>query len=608
MPAVIEKMTEPEALGVGVCEPVVFDGCFGWYHPGSANLGVVLCGPHGYEELCAHRHWRDLARNLSAHGLPTLRFDYPGTGDSAGDDGMPGRVQAWVDGIRAAIDTLQRISGVGRVALVGLRIGAILAMAAAERGDGLAALVLLAPPGSGAACVRELRALAMLRAAPRHRDAAASGRPGDLEAAGFVYTRETLADLAAMSLLQPGSAPARDILLLNRPNAVPDKAFHERLLQCGASVEEDVFQDYPLLIRNADQSEYPTEGFGHVIGWLAGLAGDAPAPAASPAGPAIIRLSGADERPAFFNRDPDLFGVFCDPKGSSPMPALVFLNTGSNHRIGTSRMTVTMARRLSGMGFASLRLDVGGIGDSDAPAGRSANHPNNPGVVADVSQAIDWLNDRGFAEVILIGLCSGAKLALETTLRDERVVGQVLLNLQGFWKPVDAIAQYVSRRAYFRLARRGSTWSRAVRGEIDMRGIAKAFAVRYAQSVAHTVTEAWGKLQRKDGIRGATLKQFEGFAKRGVKTAFVYVEEDPGLDEMEVIFGRGAPMLRAIPNVSIAIINEGDHIFSWDYHRRHLFSVVEHILASMVPAMNTKQAPKPLPATAPSRPLTASSR
>ncbi len=391
-----------------------------------------------------------------------------------------------------------------------------------------------------------------------------------------------------------------------------------------------MFQDYPRLIRNADSSEYPTEGFNRVVNWLTGLAGAAPEPhrvelepnearthafgerlypmadrrgpddALAPAtiGPAIVRLSGADERPVFFNRSPDLFGIICEPKGSSRLPALVFLNTGSNHRIGTSRMTVTMARQLANMGFASLRLDIGGIGDSDAPAGRSANHPNNPAVVADVSRAIDWLNDRGFAEVILIGLCSGAKLALETALRDERVVGQVLLNLQGFWKPVDAIAQYVSRRAYFRLARRGSTWSRAVRGEIDIRGIAKAFAVRYAESVAHTVTEAWGKLRQRDGTRGATLKQFHGLAARGVKTAFVYVEEDPGLDEIEVIFGRGAATLRAVSNVSITIINEGDHIFSWDYHRRHLFSQVEHLLASMVPAANFQPGAKTTPSGA----------
>ena len=33
--------------GEVLCEPIVFAGCLGWYHPGSGQLGVVLCGPHG---------------------------------------------------------------------------------------------------------------------------------------------------------------------------------------------------------------------------------------------------------------------------------------------------------------------------------------------------------------------------------------------------------------------------------------------------------------------------------------------------------------------------------------------------------------------------------
>ena len=69
--------------------PVVFDGCFGWLHPAAGNRGVVLCAPHGYEELCVHRQWASLAERLAAAGLPTLRFDYRGTGNSVGDDEEP---------------------------------------------------------------------------------------------------------------------------------------------------------------------------------------------------------------------------------------------------------------------------------------------------------------------------------------------------------------------------------------------------------------------------------------------------------------------------------------------------------------------------------------
>ena len=101
------------------------------------------------EELCVHRHWRALAQRLSEQDLPTLRFDYPGTGDSADDDETPDRVRAWVESISDAVRTLRRVAGIERVALVGLRMGAMLATAAAEEIDDLSALVLLAPIGSG---------------------------------------------------------------------------------------------------------------------------------------------------------------------------------------------------------------------------------------------------------------------------------------------------------------------------------------------------------------------------------------------------------------------------------------------------------------------------
>jgi pimeloyl-ACP methyl ester carboxylesterase len=187
-----------------MCNPITFDGCFGWYHPGSADLGVVLCAPHGHEELCAHRHWRAVAHNIAARGLPVLRFDYPGTGDSADDDDTPGRVRAWIQSIHDAAVALRAASGVERIALVGLRIGAPLALAAAEEMSDVAAIALLAPMTSGESCVRELRVLAMMATAKRHRGMQASTRTGSLEPAGFLYTKETLDDLRALPCCEAG--------------------------------------------------------------------------------------------------------------------------------------------------------------------------------------------------------------------------------------------------------------------------------------------------------------------------------------------------------------------------------------------------------------------
>ena len=60
---------------------------FGWLHwpdDGTARAGVVVCPPSGYEAVCAHRTLRVVAERLAERGFAVLRFDYDGTGDSAG--------------------------------------------------------------------------------------------------------------------------------------------------------------------------------------------------------------------------------------------------------------------------------------------------------------------------------------------------------------------------------------------------------------------------------------------------------------------------------------------------------------------------------------------
>ena len=62
---------------------VRFGDCFGWvHHYSGSDRGAILCAATGYEALGTHQSWRVLADRLAAAGLPTLRFDYPGYGDS----------------------------------------------------------------------------------------------------------------------------------------------------------------------------------------------------------------------------------------------------------------------------------------------------------------------------------------------------------------------------------------------------------------------------------------------------------------------------------------------------------------------------------------------
>jgi pimeloyl-ACP methyl ester carboxylesterase len=97
------------------------------------DTAVLFCPPLGREYMRTHRGLVRLAERLAREGYHVLRFDYYATGDSAGDDG-DGTVQQWTDDARTAIQELRDLSGVERIIILGIRMGAALAtLAATER-------------------------------------------------------------------------------------------------------------------------------------------------------------------------------------------------------------------------------------------------------------------------------------------------------------------------------------------------------------------------------------------------------------------------------------------------------------------------------------------
>jgi len=171
---------------------------FGVYTPargGTATArAIVLCHPFGQEYLRAHRSLRQLAAMLANSGIHVLRFDYHGTGDSAGE--MTGASLAgWKKDIETAIEELRDTCGAARVGLLGLRLGATLAaQVVVARPKDVDALVLWDPIVSGRAYLEELRHSAdPVRARP-----AESG--GGFEVLGFPLTAAMAGEMAAADL------------------------------------------------------------------------------------------------------------------------------------------------------------------------------------------------------------------------------------------------------------------------------------------------------------------------------------------------------------------------------------------------------------------------
>jgi exosortase A-associated hydrolase 1 len=88
-------------------------------------LGVVIVVGGPQYRVGSHRQFVHLARRLAAAGIPALRFDYRGMGDSDGDLRSFETID---DDLRRSIDVLGAESGVARCALWGLCDGATAAL------------------------------------------------------------------------------------------------------------------------------------------------------------------------------------------------------------------------------------------------------------------------------------------------------------------------------------------------------------------------------------------------------------------------------------------------------------------------------------------------
>jgi pimeloyl-ACP methyl ester carboxylesterase len=201
-------------------EPLVFGSSerplFGMYHPGSERgfftRGVVLAYPLGNEYFSAYSSFRQLALQLSQAGRPILRFDYYGTGDSAGETGE-GDVRQWCDDLRSAIEELRATARVEVVDLVGLRLGASIAALVASE-EPVERIVLWEPVVHGRTYLDELQeaqARFLEISSSRPRGAAAGG--ASFEAVGFPVSPELERSIEDLTLLTLDQAPSQALVL-----------------------------------------------------------------------------------------------------------------------------------------------------------------------------------------------------------------------------------------------------------------------------------------------------------------------------------------------------------------------------------------------------------
>jgi alpha-beta hydrolase superfamily lysophospholipase len=578
----------PEPLSFGPAERPLF----GWLHHAAAgapkrSMGVVICKPFGYEAICAHRSLRHFAAAAAELGVAALSFDYDGTGDSAGSDQDPARWKAWVASVHHAVDELKRRTAVERVALLGTRLGASLASAAAIDRDDVVGFVAIVPVVRGSAWLRELNALELaMRFAGPPPGLEANGNE---ESVGFVITPETKASLRGVDLTSATRPPASDVLILDRNDLPLNGAWAERLAALGARVDHRRLPGYAHMMRDPHDAIVPTEMVAAFSDWVDGHAEKTTAHASpvtrthATVGPIPV-APGVEETSGYLEEGHNVFGVVSAPRGKVRGDrAIVLLNSGAISHIGPSRLYVELARRWAAQGYLVLRFDQPGLGDSLPYPGESENVVYSRSALRGVSDALTFLRTRWHVtDIEALGLCSGAYHAFKSAVAGLPLQGVALVNpLVFFWKPgmslaypphqvSEATARY--KRSVFQLQK----WKKLFSGNVSLKVFAQIVARRAlmrGNTLVRDLARAVGRPLPED--LGAEL---EAVAARGVALAFIFATGDPGEDLLKSQGGRAVGRLLRHRRLRIHRIAGPNHSFTPVWTHIALTKVLEEEL------------------------------
>lgn len=117
-------------------------------------------------------------------------------------------------------------------------------------------------------------------------------------------------------------------------------------------------------------------------------------------------------------------GILHSPDISiNPKIMVVFLHGWAGYRTGPHDLFVKLARALSNEGFYSLRFDFRGRGYSYGDK-KNTSHLS---MLADLDAALDYAKkETNIQHIVLLGICSGAKLALYYAKNGKRKIDHVI--------------------------------------------------------------------------------------------------------------------------------------------------------------------------------------
>jgi exosortase A-associated hydrolase 1 len=263
-----------------------------------------------------------------------------------------------------------------------------------------------------------------------------------------------------------------------------------------------------------------------------------------------------DEALRFDCQGEELFGVLSLPEQPGRRGVLVVVG-GPQYRVGSHRQFALLARGLAAEGFAALRFDYRGMGDSSGPI-RSFES-----VGEDLRAAIDQFFARvpGMTELVIWGLCDGASAALFYAHQDPRVCGLVLLN--PWVRTADGLAKATLKHYYRARLFDPALWKKLASGRFDFRAAAGSLLAQLGAVLGRRPRGGGGAVAPAEEA-SLPERMRAGLARFRGQVLFIFSGADLTAKEFLDLAGgsREWRKLLADERVSQHHLDEADHTFS----------------------------------------------